>query len=316
MKGNLPILPLVLLCCLPTSARAQSPVGVAAAPNAPSPAETKPGAAAPNDSRPLLAKAIGALEAYESISAKLRQRIDLFGQQLVGSGSYLQGPAKDHQLRLELRIHVGDEVSTLQHVSDGRTLWIYQQLFDEGRVSKVDLRRVLAALAQRDGTPPPGPVVNWFSMGGLPRLLWGLDRYFEFEAPVADQLGELPVWKLRGTWRRGHLVNLLPAQREAIEAGQPADLGQLPEYLPHEVVLYLGQGDLFPYKLEYRRADTSKKKPLPSFLHRPRTQTLLTLEIFEVRIDGPLDPQSFVYRPSGQNVRDGTADYLKLLGLK
>ena len=300
MKGSLPILTLLVTLGLISVAMAQG-----------SPRESA-------SSEPLAAekleRAIAAIESYQSVTAKLRQRIDLFDQQLVGSGTYLQGPAADHTFRLELRIQVGDRVSSLQHVSDGKTLWTYRQFFDEGKLTKVDLRRVIAALSKQAGVTPGVGGTQWLGLGGLPKLLRSLDEHFEFEELTEHRLGELPVWRLRGGWKTKHLAVLLPDQKTALEAGQPANLKKLRAELPDEVVLYLGRDDLFPYRIDYcRRSDGLASATLGEASSK---RTLLTLEIFEVGLNVPLDASRFVYQPGATPVPDATGDYLLSLGLQ
>lgn len=309
MKGSLPILTVAIALCGASSGWAQDPTRPT--PPAASPAPNpSPGA---EDEKSLLERSIDSLESYQSVTAKLRQRIDLFDQQLVGSGSYQQGPAADHTFRLELRTQVGERVSTLQHVSDGKTLWIYRQLFDEGKLSKVDLRRVSAALSKRAGVTPGVGASQWLGLGGLPMLLRSLNEHFQFDEPAEDQLGKLPVWRLTGSWQPKYLARFLPDQKAAIEAQEPVDLSKLRPEIPDEVVLYLGRDDLFPYRLDYLR----QKEGLTSAALRGASgaEPLVTLEVFEVRVNAPLEASSFNYQPAAQPVPDVTQEYLRALGL-
>ena len=106
------------------------------------------------------------------------------------------------------------------------------------------------------------------------------------------------------------LARLLPKQKEAIEQGKAVDLARLPEHLPDRVALLLGEDDLFPYGIEYCRT-VAKGKSL--VLGQPRP--LVTMELFEVGFDVPIDPQQFVYNPGSIEVPDHTERFLQSLGL-
>src|SRR5262245_8563841 len=57
----------------------------------------------------LLAQAVRRLDGETAISAELRYRVNAFGHDLAGTGSYLQlGAGPQRLLRLELRMQVGE----------------------------------------------------------------------------------------------------------------------------------------------------------------------------------------------------------------
>ncbi len=72
----------------------------------------------------LLADSIAQLDRYVTISARIRQQVDLFDQHLVGSGVYMrQRAAHGRDLaRFEMKMQLQDEVSTLLEVCDGAYL--------------------------------------------------------------------------------------------------------------------------------------------------------------------------------------------------
>jgi hypothetical protein len=305
----------------------QGPV-TAAIPSQGARAPAQPPAPADPKAQALLHSAIKALEGRVSISARFRQRADLFGQQLIAAGYYLelrQGLVP--RLRLEQKGQVGEEVMNLVVVCDGTTLWTYRKLFQAESLIKIDAVRASAAIARADGDCPdfrgrenPGsengtvpfgqPARFAPGLGGLPRLLRGLNAVFEFTSAQRGSVGELPVWKLEGRWQKAQLLKLLPKQREAIEQGKPADLGRLPEHLPDRVVLLLGQEDLFPYRLDYCRTNVKKGD-------RPEAATsrsLMTVEWFEVNFNVPIDVRQFVYIPGSIQAADQTEVFLQSLG--
>ena len=96
-------------------------------------------------------------------------------------------------------------------------------------------------------------------------------------------------FRLEGGWKPATLARLLPNQAEAIAKGQ-ADLSRLPAYLPDTAVVYLGETDRFPYRIEYRRRSAIKSEA-------PEDRALVTVDFYEVGINEPIDPAQFNYQP-------------------
>jgi hypothetical protein len=288
----------------------------------PSPAAGGTAVANQNQGNALLAQSMASLAQYNSLAAKIRQRVELFDQQLVGTGSYCQGPVESHLLRWELKIRVGDQVTSLLQVCDGRSLWIHRQSSDKAMLEHVDMTRLRDAKrnakvegARQDGTATPDTVTPGtlaapsLGSGGLSRLLMHLDRSFRFTSVQPVQLGRTPMRALRGEWEPGYLTRWLPKQRAAIEAGTPADTSKLMDHLPDHVVVFLGRDDLFPYRIEYRRKS-------PTLVGRAlgktdEFRTLLVMEFFDVQFNPPLEKSLFVFEPGDATKIDKTEEYLK-----
>lgn len=248
----------------------------------------------------LIREAVQQLERHTSIAADIRHEIDLFGQRLSGSGAYWEHRmAGDPRTRLELKIRVGDATSSLLQVCDGTHLWTYRKLLDEPTLSQVDvalaadrLRRAATAPGRSHGATLPG-------LGGLSRILRGLEGAFEFTSPEQGHWGKekRPVWRLVGRWKRSWLSRLLPGADEKT----PVDLSRLPEHLPDHVVVLLGQSDLFPYRIEYRRQSGSDSRPL------------VTMQWYDVQLNAPVDPNRFIYHPGDLKPVDRTQEFLDSL---
>src|SRR5688500_15070891 len=99
MKSTFPSLASLLLACWATAAPLHAQV-----------------AAVPGDEA--LRAAIESVERYDSIAAKVRQRAVVLEKQVVGSGTYLQGPARYNLVRFELNLQVDNRPSTLLQVCD------------------------------------------------------------------------------------------------------------------------------------------------------------------------------------------------------
>jgi hypothetical protein len=251
----------------------------------------------------VLAKAIAELDGHTTISARIRQQVHLFDQHLVGSGVYLQAKgAFGHNLtRFELKMQLQDEVSRMLEVCDGQFLWATRELKNGDPVyplNKVDVKRVLSARPAAG----QGGAIPRLALGGFSRFIQSLRQGFEFHETAEDFLGDLPVYRLRGVWRPEQLVQFLPEQKAAIEAGQGGDLRKLEPHVPDEVFVYLGQDDLFPYRIEFRRDGSP----------------LVNCEVSELQLDVAIDPAQFQFDPGPkkQEIPDTTTQFLLQYGLE
>ena len=122
----------------------------------------------------------------------------------------------------------------------------------------------------------------------------------------------MPVWIVFGTWRPEALAAISPELAKQATEGKPLDLKKLPPQMPEEVLLYLGQDDLFPYRIEYRRRPMKQGKGASDVSRE--AMPILTVELYEVRLNSPIDPRQFAYQPGSLEVLDTTDHVLK--GLK
>ncbi len=283
-----------------------------------SPADTGPRpvlVTTPNDAAAaptsVMRSAVESIETRTSISAKVRERIDLFGQRLVGSGAYLQqGRGAERLWRFELKLLS----ASYQQICDGKFLWIHQDLGGKSTLGKIDLARVndavrhQASLAGQGGTTSTfGPGGAWLGLGGLPKLMSELDRGFQFTA-TAGQLDSLPVWILQGTWRNERLAELIqdPKEQEKLKAGKPPNISKMGDHFPERVVLLIGRDDLFPYRLEYWRRESQTK-----LSERPQLKLAVLMELFEVALDTPVDSRAFTFKPGELEQKDLTPAFLQ-----
>ncbi len=258
----------------------------------------------------LVSQAAQRLLLAPGIEARTRQRVNIFGQQLVGSGTYLQlthGPRL--MLRLDLKLQVGDRPTSLRQISDGDSLWVLRQQEGNNRVSRVNVRRLRDAAAKAE--PAALSPSLWMALGGAPCLLAQLEENFQFGPPQPQLIGKLPVWYVSGTWKPHALARLLPEQSEAILAGKQADLQLLPEHLPHGVTLILGRDQvipLFPYSFSFHRDVPAEDEQQP-YQRIP----LVTWELFQVRVRSDLPTSEFDFRPADQEIDEQTEEYLHRL---
>jgi hypothetical protein len=260
----------------------------------------------------LLRRVITAIDSVPSIAAKVRYRVDLKGESTVGAGVYMQqGRGPERMMVYDLSLPTGETTSRVRHIADRSTLWIVEELVGANNYGRVDLARLRRARPKSQaGVPSDG----WLALGGLPKLISGLDRAFQFGPVTEGKLDEVRVWTLRGEWERDRLMNLLPNQKDAIAAGQPFGRSQLSPQLPDTVIVHVGCDDFFPYRIEYWRSPEAQKK---SDDEEPVEKLLVVMELYEVRLGGPIDADQFAFQPPPEiKPADRTVEYLDKLGLE
>ncbi len=315
MNYMLPILSVTIFAAvtLPTAAgQSLQDVGgkeVANGGAAGTPASTNAAAQTAPSGQKLVKEAMQRTLLARGIEAKSRQRVNIFDQQLVGSGTYLQltqGPKL--LLKLDLKLQVDGDSSSLRQISDGDSLWVIQRHNAATHVSRVNMRRLREAAAKVQ--PAALPPSLWMALGGIPRLLSQLADHFQFHKPQPLTINGLPVWKVEGQWKPEILAKLLPDQEADILAGRGARLDELPEHLPHGVTLILGRDQiipLFPYSFSFYRDVKVEGE------EQTRRVPLVTWELFEVRIRPDLQPSEFEFRPTDQQIEERTEEYLTRL---
>jgi hypothetical protein len=244
------------------------------------------------------------IDRLQSLSAKVRNRVDLFDQQVTGAGIYLQQGSGLRQLsRFELKSQVADATYTLLEVNDGRGYWTFRELPTGPSLNRVDLERIQAQL-QSDVRSASAAGPGQMPIGGLCKMIAGLRQNFQFDRAAQTQLGERIVWVVDGQWRPAQLAATVPELRGAIEAGRPIEWKKLPAHLPEHVVLFIGQSDLIPYRIEYlRRIGKSDVEGQGGIL--PGYRAIVTTEFFDVRPNAAIDSREFVYQPSGLTQASG-----------
>ena len=261
----------------------------------------------------MLQRAIIGLERLRSLSATTRQRVDLLGVKLVGTGQYFEQRTAEgldlRDLRLELNLQ-GERASKLLQVCHGQYLWICR---DKEPPVRIDVHRVNRALQDQGEVFELGRIGAWPGLGGLPKMLRGLHACFDFASIDETQLGDqLPVYRLRGEWRPEKRARVLGGKAGGKGGAKPAAWDTFPQHLPHYVVLYLEKSGLFPRRLECRRyaprgSDNQSVKEDP---------ILVSMDLFEVVLNAPIDPGWFLFDSNDLEPADRTDWFLERSGLK
>jgi hypothetical protein len=276
----------------------------------------------------LILQAAAQLERRESASARLRYQLFLGGKHLYGLGSYWQkGTGDELRVRLELQI-AGQEANLLQ-VSNSRFLWVERRLPVGRTVTRLNLGHLRADAAANElqwSDIRPGNA-SWTSTppeliahsGGLPSLLTALSESFTFLPPQTMRLASrsesgqqttsTPLFAVVGHWRKEKLAKLL-----AIDPAS-GDQRPLPERLPAEVLILVGQADLFPYRLEYRKLETptAENQAGAAIPYQLSGNPMVVLEFTDIAFDVPIEAGQFNYTPGDAEWTDQTAAVLEQL---
>jgi hypothetical protein len=275
------------------------------------------------------------LERRGSVTAGLGYAVDVCGRQLSGRGRYWQQGSGD-ELRLRLELEVQGQESTLLQVSNSRFLWVDRRLPTGRFVTRVDLRQLRAdptlVASNFDEIQPGG--AGWSALhpaltaqsGGLPSLVTALAENFSFlppqamliaiDSPVGGEPANSPVFAVVGHWKRDRIAALVDGQPSDFDGLTYAELMQtLPEQLPQEVLLLVGQADLFPYRIEYRRLETpapisGNGPPIP---YQLSTGPMVVMQLSDVAFDGPIPAGQFDYAPGDADWVDQTAAVIERL---
>lgn len=284
----------------------------------------------------LLQQAAGQLERHASITTRLRHQVAIFGQQLYGVGNYWQ-QGSGETLKVRLEIQIAGQAAQLLQVSNGRFIWTDRTLPTGRNVSRIDLRQLRSdpTLANSNLSEIKPGQANWSTTdltsyaGGLPTLLRALDENFAFMPPQAMRLKldppltaeatNVPVFAIVGHWKPEKLTALVAKAKAAAgdNGAAAADAKNpqksLPERIPQEVLLLVGQADMFPYRVEYRQMETPQLSnaggaPIP---YQLSVHPLVVLELSDVVFDASIAPGQFDYAPGNADWTDQTASILE-----
>ncbi len=259
------------------------------------------------DAQDLLRAAIQTLEANRSIQASIRHETTMLGRRVVGRGVYLEQQARPWpQVRLELSTQMGEKTGSLVQVCDGRYLWTFDSLAEQPRVEKVDLVRIAEALDERPGPEAPEELSRIPIFYGLPRLLWTVSGRFAFSRSDPGRWGRArqAVWRMEGQWvARQAVAHAAPTPHSGSPNAPIVARLALPPLVPDRVVVVLEQQTLFPLRIEFR---WTRDGPLG---HEPA----VAVDLFDVKLDVPLDPTWFSYSPGNLEVVDQTPQAIEHL---
>jgi hypothetical protein len=250
-----------------------------------------------------IAEVLAAMERRPNVTAKLRYESRLGDETLIGAGNFWQlGTGPQRMSRWEMQTQVADKAASYVQVFDGRYLWTDRHLPSGRQIHRLDVGNLKARLRSSIG-PLTTPHL-WKDLisgaeyrGGLSQMLADLLRRYQFDAPRPTELNGFALEALIGHWRPEQFAELCPIQGES----QP-----WPTQLPHHVLVMVGSSNLFPYVIEFRRAEDADLAENLSGL-KPARDPLTRYEVFEVRFADAIDGTVFQFKPGDVDWSDETS---------
>jgi outer membrane lipoprotein-sorting protein len=225
---------------------------------------------------------------HRTIRAEITELVGLTEPPYKMTGTYLSAGLK---LRLNYQAKLPSGASgQFTEISDGERLWSLTELPGSKRVTRRDLRQILAAVESAKMRPERAASVD-LALGGLPALLSSVQRTMDFDAMKEETDGPHKVVILQGKWNEEWLAKLVGKK------------GDLPAHIPDSMRLYFAADTAFPERLVYLKQQPNKK-------YKP----LLDLQFRNVVLDGPVDDREFDFTPPEDvEPEDVTRQYLDQL---
>jgi hypothetical protein len=244
----------------------------------------------------ILTDAIRALDLklHPWVQAVLWQQVDAQGLTFQAEGKYLSGP--NHQLHLDLHIHLAGATGSLKVISDGVTLWESVRLGTEEQPSilrKTQLKEVLKTLNNPSMLEQiRTEYLQTQSFAGIPSLLQNIKQQMVVTQNEKIRWHGREINKLTAYWSENTVKMMLPAN------------SAWPPLLPKKCCLYLEASDSkmlgWPHRLEWLG---------PSPPH-PGDALLLQLEFRNPKLDQQLTPKQcaalFQFDPGSLKFEDNT----------
>lgn len=250
-----------------------------------------------------LAEVLAAMERRPNVTAKLRYESRLGNSSLMGAGNFWQlGTGPQRTTRWEMQTPFADKTASFVQVFDGRYLWTDRHLPRGREVHRLDVGNLRARL--RSSTGAGGSQSDWEDLiesaefrGGLSQMLADLLRRYQFDPPRRTELNGFALDALIGRWRPEQFAELCPLQDDA---------QAWPAQLPHHVLVMVGSSNLFPYVIEFRRAEDAGLADSLAGL-KPSPDPLTRYEVFEVRFADAIDSTVFQFKPGDVDWSDETS---------
>lgn len=218
-----------------------------------------------------LKSALKQLEQRRSIRAGVAERVHLTEPPYKMTGTYLAAGLK---LRLNYQAKLPNGATgQMTEVSDGERLWSFTELPGAKRVTRRDLRQILAAAESALPSPERAAGID-LALGGLPALLTSIQRSMDFDALKEEMVEQRKMVILQGKWNEEWMGRL---------AGKS---GEIPGHIPDALRVYFAADTAFPERFLYLKLQPNKK-------YKP----LLDLQFQNVVLDAPTDEREFDFTP-------------------
>ncbi|MGY8768967.1 MAG: hypothetical protein ACKVH8_11155 [Pirellulales bacterium] len=269
----------------------------------------------------LLNQVTSRLSHHQSIEAKLHtETFGIFKTSVNGQGEYFQSGLGE-ELRVHLALNFGSKNSPMKMVQttseDRKYLWSSCKTPFIEQATRIDLERVKTALKAHPQTALSSGPISQISIAGFPGMIAELINRFDFTEVEAGHVNERPVWIVRGKINHSSLARIL--EDESIDwGGTSKDLAKfdswnlLPHHLPHQVVIAVGQEDLIPYRIDFRKFTNHIEGELPH-TSADSTSPLVSISLSSVQLDQSIDPANYNTPLDIENWKDDTVRYISSL---
>jgi hypothetical protein len=237
-----------------------------------------------------------------AMTCKIRQRLTLLDNQLVGVGKYAHAGQGSGKLKMHVRLVAGDQINTLVQVSDGILVNSTQHIGDVAQRSRIDLNRIREYLGPITTASLEDPVIAMYlAVGGQAELLRKLAQQYKWTHVQSGKLGEIDVW-----WLSGEVATEPPAVRAFAEVDQLLFVPNNSGLLPAKVRIALGRGE--PYPLWLYQVEQAREDSLMGIKSKSRLSMLL--EFTEPLLVEQLPAELFHTQSSNETIVEETRRYL------
>jgi hypothetical protein len=229
-----------------------------------------------------------------SVSATVVETITLFDKTYKAEGKYLQKTSprpNEWNMRLELRVKLGESAGSLLEVCDGEVLWTRTEIdFGKKRerrdrkeltLTRRNIAEIMSA-ARRLGDPrTETTLIASFGLGGLPALIAAIEKDMKFNPEMKEEtLRDRPVVVISGAWTDAYVSQL----RGPAAQGAPS---LLPAFVPDSVRVSIDRETGVPLQVLYLKKMPGRKVSRP----------LLVLDFLDVALNEPINSNEFDYEP-------------------
>ena len=209
------------------------------------------------------------LDGYATVRATLAETVAFGPAAFTAAGSFLRG--EGGRVRLELTADAAGGNAAILQVGDGEVLHTQYAVGGTVKATRRNVRTLRRAAAR---LPDPGLAAD-LGLGGLSGLLASLQTGMKWRSPRRQTVRGRDFVVLDGRWTK--------RSRRRLYARYGADL---PHFVPDGAKLYLDADRLFPHRFLYWAKDKTVEAG---------RRTLMTVDLSEVRVNGPAPAESFLY---------------------
>ena len=137
----------------------------------------------------------------------------------------------------------------------------------------------------------------------------------KLDPPLVAQSVSLPVFATLGHWKPDRFAEMVAkvASNKSGGLAKSRRTEKLPSRLPQEVLLIVGQADLFPYRIEYRQTANTAQTPDAGTPYQLSSSPLLQLEFSDVSFTTQIAASQFDYSPGDVQWTDRTTEQIQKL---